>query len=148
MHKLFILSRDAHLHHPNHIVLTDVAVYDRSLLTKFLMGVSLRGDVKACANAKRAIEMFLGFWEAGENRISIRVNGFDLDVYPTDYIEKTPLLIELGNRPANHYRDILTCVGELSTAMSRDSGDAAEKYAALQKLLERHPHLPAIKGKA
>lgn len=148
MYRFFILSRDAHLHHPNYLILNDVAVYDRSLLTQFLLAISFRGNVKGCANAKRAIDMFLSFWEAGEDRVSVRVNGFDIDIHPVDYLEKSPNLIELGKRPANDYKDLQFAVSELSFAMNHNTGDAAKKYSDLQKLLERHPHLPAIKGKA
>lgn len=147
MHKIYIHST-AIIFHPLHHIIGSLAVYDRSKLTEFLLALKHRGDPEVCGRAERATQMFLEFWIAGHDRISIEVDGFRINAYPSQYIERDAFLIELGERPEDLFNDLVHLSSELSRSMHVNGSDAAKRYSDLQEFLKKHPHLPVFKEKA
>lgn len=126
----------------------DVAVYEDNLFSDYLLGLVLRGERKACEQAKKAIYQFLEHWEAGERTITVKVGDFNLTTYTVEYIENEPDLIHLGRRPINPVREIQSAMDKTLRSIEHKSPNAARLYEELQGLLKKYPNLSSIKEKA
>ena len=148
MYRLFINSGSAILYHPQHVVISTVAVYDRNLLRPFMEGFVFKGNPRAAEQCRQAVAFFLEQWDAGDDRVAVEAGGLSLSIYRVGYIEREKGLIELGTRPPNPYRDILVATQQLARCMGNNSCDCANRYKELQDLLQKYPQLPAIKERA
>lgn len=148
MHRLYIHSGSAILYHPQHVVTSMVAIYDRNLLRPFMEKFIFKGNPRDAEKAKFAFQVFLEQWDEGEDRICVEFGGINLSVCKMNYIEREKGMVELGTRPGNPYRDILCASYHLARSMELDRADCAKRYKDLQELLQKHPQLPAFKEKA
>ena len=126
----------------------DVAVYDETLFSDYLLGLTLRGERKACDSAKKAIYQFLEHWDAGERTITVTVGEFNITTYPAEYLDDEEDVIHLGKRPVNPLRDIRWAIDKTLTSIEHKSPNAAHMYEKLQDILKKYPTLPSIKEKA
>lgn len=141
MHNLYFNPHNVSLKDKLGRTVRDVAVYDESKLTDFLLGVTIKGSPADCERAKKAMYRFLEFWDAGERKISVSVKDFGITIYPTDYIDPTEDMIHLGTRPANPAKEIQNVASKLATAISYKSPNAAKLYEELQQTVRKYPSL-------
>lgn len=121
----------------------EVAIYDDSLLSDYLIGVTLKGaPVKDLALAKKSIYLFLEHWENGERNITIKIGDFNITTYSTSYIDVSMETIFLGEKPENPERDVRYAIEKAGRAMLVKSPKAASAYQELQDILKKYPTLP------
>lgn len=141
MHNLYIISPSITLTDSLGRRVKDIAVYDQTLLSEYLLGVTLKGAPKDCEKAKKALYRFLEFWDEGERKICVSLSDFSITIYPTEYIESSECMIDLGKRPADPVKEIQSAASKLASAISYKSPNAAKLYEELQGLIKKYPSI-------